>query len=238
MSYPPIDPTEVTEPLDSRLAKYGAEELRALKSYIQTQIIPNLVPSGGVRGVPPGTLLPYTSPVAPAGFIVIPNNLTTDYPAIGNSGSGASVYSNVDALELYKVLWQNPTIVAFTSTGVQTTKGASAEADFAAFKALSLPKLGGRACAFPDTTNQPNASFGSSSVTLTADQLPSHSHRVRIQSGAVSGELKGWADGGNPTSSGGTYPAFATAGHIEATGGGQPVTIVPPQYVPYWLLAK
>lgn len=34
MAYPPIDPEDATEPLDSRPAKYGAEELRALKGRV------------------------------------------------------------------------------------------------------------------------------------------------------------------------------------------------------------
>ena len=46
MSYPPIDPTNAAEPTDLRLAIYGAEELRKLKEYIQTEVVPKLVTPG------------------------------------------------------------------------------------------------------------------------------------------------------------------------------------------------
>jgi hypothetical protein len=68
---------------------------------------------------------------------------------IGDADSGATGRANADILDLYTVLWNTANgsgsqIQLYTSAGVADAKGASAAADFAAHKRLSLPDMRGR----------------------------------------------------------------------------------------------
>lgn len=233
MSYT-IDATNPLEPTDAEIAKFGAAELRAIKAYIQTTIVPRLLASATLpRTVPPGTIIPYLGTSAPAGWILVPGNLTSDFPAIGNAASGATVYAAADAADLYAVLWQNPASIAYTSGGTQTAKGASAAADFAALKNLSIPQIGGRTPFIPDTAGSKlsNTKIGSDTVTIAAANLPDHTHDL---TGVNISDATGiYYQGTGPTA---TKFGGATGTVVEAHG--QAMTVIPKGFVFNWLIAK
>jgi hypothetical protein len=63
---------------------------------------------------------------------------------IGDSSSGATARANDDTWELFEILWtdwSDAECPIFTSTGEASTRGATAEADFAAHKRISLPDI-------------------------------------------------------------------------------------------------
>lgn len=83
-----------------------------------------------------GEVKSYYGLVAPAGWLLA-NGQT-----IGSAASGATARANADTATLYALLWggtANADLVIQTSAGANTTRGASAAADFAANKRLPLP---------------------------------------------------------------------------------------------------
>lgn len=89
--------------------------------------------------------------------------------SIGNAGSGASCYANSEAWPLYKLLWDN---VLNNWAPVSTGRGASAYADFAALKTLTLTRNLGRVVAglnpFFDSSVTFTANAGTDILTLTS----------------------------------------------------------------------
>jgi microcystin-dependent protein len=105
---------------------------------------------------------------------------------IGSASSGATERANADCQALFEYLWS-----ADASLTVSTGRGASANADWVANKQLTLPDLRGRVMAgFDDmgntaagrltTTTMSGIGIGSvggaETQTLTAAQIPAHSH--------------------------------------------------------------
>lgn len=106
---------------------------------------------------------------------------------IGNASSGATERAHADTFDLYVKIWNN---VANGQAAVSTGRGASAAADFAANKTLTLPNLqgraltgvvgmGGTAVTIIDSTiwSNPNvmaSTGGADRITLTQGQLPSY----------------------------------------------------------------
>jgi hypothetical protein len=111
--------------------------------------------------------------------------------SIGSAASGATQRANADTERLYKHFWNN---LSDEEAPVAGGRGASAEADFAANKPLTMPdprgkcfvvldNLGGTAANnFPDgVPNKAKASilggiFGAVMHILTEMQIPPHSH--------------------------------------------------------------
>lgn len=93
-----------------------------------------------VASVVVGSLHWFPMASAPSGYLKANGN------TIGNATSGGTARANADASPLFVILWDN---IANTelpiqdSTGVATTRGASAAADFAANKRLPLPDMRG-----------------------------------------------------------------------------------------------
>lgn len=109
---------------------------------------------------------------------------------IGSATSGASERANADCQELFEHLWTED-----ANLSVSTGRGASAAADWAANKTITLPDWRGRALAFLDdmgnsaagrltstyfgtTATVLGAAGGTESHTLTTAQLAAHSHGV------------------------------------------------------------
>lgn len=106
---------------------------------------------------------------------------------IGSATSGASERANADAQALFEYLWG-----ADSNLTVSTGRGASAAADWAANKTLTLPDWRGRTIAGLDDMGNTaagrlttvtfsaattlGASGGSEAVTLTTAQIPAHTH--------------------------------------------------------------
>lgn len=136
---------------------------------------------------------------------------------IGSASSGASERANADCQALFEYLWG-----ADASLVVSGGRGASAAADWAANKTIALPDFRGRVLAGLDDMGETSAgrlseilsstvlgsSGGSKLHTLTAAQIPWHTHS------------------GTTESSGGAFTySFPNSivGQLEA--GGNPVTV-------------
>ena len=110
---------------------------------------------------------------------------------IGSASSGAAERANADTQSLYEYLWAN---FSDSLCPVTTGRGVSAAADFAANKPIAVLDLRGRAPAGVDDMGNsaagrldasvvtsglvttPGNTGGADRVTLTTNQMPSHSH--------------------------------------------------------------
>lgn len=86
--------------------------------------------------VPTGTVAALALATAPTGW------LKANGSTIGSADSGAT-RANADTAALFAVLWAITGLAILTSAGAGSTRGASAAADFAANKRLTLPDLRG-----------------------------------------------------------------------------------------------
>lgn len=115
---------------------------------------------------------------------------------IGNASSNATNRANADTSDLFSLLWtgySNAILPIFNSDGSPSTRGASAAADFAANKAISVPDWRGRfgfgrddmggtqanritvgGCGISGVTL--GAVGGSETVSLTGSQNGAHTH--------------------------------------------------------------
>jgi hypothetical protein len=127
---------------------------------------------------PAGTFRAYVGTTAPAGYV------RANGRTIGNAASSASERANADTATLYALLWDN---YSDTVCPVSSGRGASAAADYAANKTITLPDLRGRAlfglddmggsaagrlaaATIDQTTN--GATGGADTVTLARANLP------------------------------------------------------------------
>jgi hypothetical protein len=93
---------------------------------------------------PTGVMYPYMGIAPPTGYVVANGN------SIGNATSGAVQRANADTINLFTLLWSafgNTELQIQTSGGVNTTRGASALADFNANMRMPVPDLRGRVVA-------------------------------------------------------------------------------------------
>jgi microcystin-dependent protein len=111
--------------------------------------------------------------------------LILDGGSIGNAASGATARANADTAALFAHLW---TTFDNATCPVSSGRGASAAADFAANKALSMPDARGRALVMAGlgsglTARALASAFGAETVALSLAQMPAHAH-----TGATGGE--------------------------------------------------
>lgn len=145
---------------------------------------------GGVSivAMPVGMMVPYVATTAPSGW-VRGNGRT-----IGNASSGGTERANADTADLFSLLWSaysNSILAIEDSAGAASTRGADAATDYAADKRLPLPDMRGRGffglddmgasaasrlgtVITDETTN--GASGGTETHTLSAGEMPSHTH--------------------------------------------------------------
>lgn len=135
-------------------------------------------------GIPTGVMMMYGATTAPTGWV------RCNARTIGDASSAATERANADTSSLFTFLWTN---YSDTVCPVSSGRGASAAADYAAHKTISLPDMRGRAVAGLDdmgstaagrlgtiltssTTN--GATGGTETHTLTQAQLPSYNLTV------------------------------------------------------------
>lgn len=131
---------------------------------------------------------------------------------IGNTGSGATLAAGQWTFQLYKTLWD---AVSNTYAPVTGGRGATAQADFIANKALQLPLSLGRSIAATGmgAVLGQNAGANSASITLGAANLPPHSHTYTFTT-VGAGFGFGFASGTNLTTGAGNTgngPGTSTA---------------------------
>lgn len=118
-----------------------------------------------------GALQYFARITAPTGWLI------TNGQTIGNGSSGATARANSDTEDLYTMLWENfsNTLLPIQdSSGTATTRGASAAADYAANKRLSLPDDQGLFLRSLSTSSSRDSgrAFGS----VQEDAYKSHNH--------------------------------------------------------------
>lgn len=122
---------------------------------------------------PTGAVVAYVGSTAPSGWLLLRGG------TIGNASSGATVRANADTVDLFTLLWNS---MANTEAAVSGGRGASAAADYAANKTITLPDAGGRVIAGKEATASrlTTGVSGLDGATLGkagGDQNPhSHSH--------------------------------------------------------------
>lgn len=164
--------------------------------------------------------------------------LRCDGRTIGSAGSGATARANADMITLYTQLWDsisNTYLPIQNSSGVATTRGASALADFNANKRLPLLDARGRSLmGMDDPTGSSAANVntntyadslggtgGAQTHTLLTAEMPSHSHTSLFYSSSNFHVLAG---GGTLGGGAGGYANDS----IGSTGGGGAHNNVPP----------
>jgi len=123
-------------------------------------------------GATTGDLKPTFKTTADSGWIMC------DDSTIGDASSGAGNRANADTEDLYTLLWTN---FSDTWAPVNGGRGASAAADFAAHKKISLPKMLGRVYGVAGagaslTSRSLGSTTGTETHTLTSNELAAHSH--------------------------------------------------------------
>lgn len=124
--------------------------------------------TGPVNLTPPGMFATFMLTAAPSGWIA------GDGGTIGNASSGATTRANADTQALFTVWWtqfNDAQLPIQTSAGGASTRGASAAADWAANKRLTVFDVRNR---FARAADASNTIVG----TAYADTLASHTHGV------------------------------------------------------------
>lgn len=106
---------------------------------------------------------------------------------IGDGSSGGTTRANADTQALFILLWTN---FSNSLAAVSGGRGASAAADFAAHKTISLPKVLGRVQGIAGTGASLTArthgdATGSETVTLVTGNLPPYTPSGSITNGAI-----------------------------------------------------
>lgn len=108
--------------------------------------------------------------------------------SIGNAASGGTGRANADTVDLFTLLWTN---TANAECPVSTGRGASAAADYAANKNITLPLALGRTLGCYGTGASLTArvlgkTVGTETHTLTTTEMPAHTHTgvVSVNAGA------------------------------------------------------
>lgn len=225
----PVDADEI--PLVDSAAAWALKKLTwanlkaTLKSYFDTLYQPV-----GVVGFETGMVLSFDGAEAdvPSGWIL------SDGRTIGDGSSGATNRANADCEALFTRYWNRYTN---TECPVPAGRGASAAADWAAHKTITVPDRRGRVDAGKDNMGGTaanllttagsgivgttlGASGGVQSVTLTSAQsgLPSHSHSA----GSLTAAATSGGGGGSATQAflaDGGASSVAVSGSTASAGG-------------------
>lgn len=155
-----------------------------------------LIKDGTIEGLSPtGAVTSYVGSSAPTGWVLLNGG------TIGNASSGGTTRANDDTEDLFTLLWDS---MADAEAAVSSGRGASAAADFAANKTITLPDSRGRVLITVDgsagiitssSTDGANADTlggkgGTQTHQLTTTEMPAHNHDIYYQTSATGGGAK------------------------------------------------
>lgn len=115
----------------------------------------------------PGTIVSSFNTAPMAGWLQLQDG------SIGSATSGGTLLADPSAEALYTVLWDS---IADAEAPVAGGRGASAAADFAANKHITLPATNGRVLVNGQGFYTHGSVFGSSTHTLSVSETPPHTH--------------------------------------------------------------
>jgi hypothetical protein len=206
-----------------------------------------------------GMMMPGMNSTPFTGFINIDGN------TIGSASSGAT-YNGTTYQPLYEFWWNNVSFPSSNAYAIVTGGlGASAAADFAANKPLTMPNSAGMAIVGVSSFfTQAGATYGALTVAAagsngstgsTAAGLDSHTHTINIKSGQANSASLNTAlafgqSGGSGTNLGSSFSPDETNSVIlnstgsgsthSHTGGaftGSPTSVIQPSLAAYWQIA-
>lgn len=207
-------------PLDTSLrAALSSAVADILTPTVQSDLLTaftNLVNSVATQFFTTGDVKATFKTAADTGWVMMNDG------SIGSASSGATTRANADTETLYTLLWNN---VSNTYAPVSTGRGASAAADFAANKTLTLPRALGRGLwgsgAGSGLTSRALGEWsGAETETPTIAKTASHGHTfpnsVAYERG--SSGIGTWAAGTN----------YDRGIAMNNTGSGTALSILPP----------
>lgn len=174
----------------SRVTVFASSNAGALVSFsagtkdVITTLTANEVDGFASSSTPTGVSFDYVGSTAPSGYVLL------DGKTIGNASSGGTERANADTSALFTLLWDS---MADAQAPVSGGRGASAAADFAANKTITLPDARGRTIVGKDNMGGTTASRltsagsgivgttlgisgGAETVSLSSAQNGSHTH--------------------------------------------------------------
>lgn len=159
------------------------------------------------------------SPIPHSGWLAMNDG------TIGNALSGASNYANANAVTLFTLLWNNYTDVHAPVSG---GRGASAAADFAANKTITLTRVLGRAIiggggTGAGLTTRISGDYGGEETHIdSATEMPSHNHGGATGTESADHTHTYYSASGSTSTTGGggftIYSCGAPGGNVQTSG--------------------
>jgi microcystin-dependent protein len=140
---------------------------------------------GTASSTPTGTIAPFVGATAPTGWAILTG--ASAVRTIGDASSGASLASATTS-DLFTLLWNS---MADGQAAVSSGRGATAAADFAAHKTITIPDPRGRALIGAGTgsgltARTHGATGGAETHQLSEAELASHAHNQAAYACAIS----------------------------------------------------
>ncbi len=166
-------PLSATESVKDRLDNIYQKS----ETYSKDEVDDLVENMGGGSGIPVGTVQQYIGTTAPLGWLLLQGG------TIGDASSGATARANSDTETLYCLLWNS---LSNAQAPVSSGRGATAAADFAAHKTITIPDARGRAVIGSGTgsgftARTHGATGGAETHTLSTSEMPAHTHNLPVR---------------------------------------------------------
>jgi len=144
-------------------------------SFNLSDSLDTVVSAGNALSFPTGLVLPFFDSTAPDSWVIVTGG--SAIRTLGNGSSGAD-RANTDTEDLFTMLWN---AMGDSEAPVSSGRGASAAADFAANKTITMPEVRGRSIIGSGTGGGLTArtlgdTGGAETHQLTEDELAAHIH--------------------------------------------------------------